>query len=161
MLLPRRLVAALAAAGAVATMLAGCSTTVHVEPADDANNPACADVAVLLPANVAGFDRVWTDAQATGAWGDPTIVLRCGVAPPAPSDLVCTTIGNVDWLVLEQEDERQRLISYGRDPAIEVIIRREAEIDFRSVVEKISSSIQPGLSPATAQCTDRVELPAG
>lgn len=159
--LSRRLAAAVAVAGAVSLLLVGCSTTVHLEPADDANNPACADVSVLLPENVAGFDRVWTDAQATGAWGDPNIVLRCGVAPPAPSDLVCTTIGTVDWLVLEQEDERQRLISYGRDPAIEIIIQRDAEIDFRSIVEALSSSIQPGLQRATAECTDRVEFPAG
>lgn len=158
--LSRHLVAAVAVAGALTVSLVGCSTTVHLEPADDANNPACANVSVLLPENVAGFDRVWTDAQATGAWGDPTIVLRCGVAPPAPSDLVCTTIGNVDWLVLEQEDERQRLVSYGRDPAIELIIKRDAEIDFRTVVEKLSSSIQPGLERATAECTDRVEFPA-
>lgn len=155
----RRLVAAVMVAGAAAITLVGCSTTIHLEPADDANNPACANVSVLLPENVAGFDRVWTDAQATGAWGDPTIALRCGVAPPAPSDLVCTTIGNVDWLVLDQEEERQRLVTYGRDPAVEVIIRRGAEIDFRTVVEKLSSSIQPGLERATAECTDRVEFP--
>lgn len=159
--LPRRLLVGTVTAGALMLSLAACSTTVHVEPADDANNPACAEVSVLLPENVAGFDRVWTDAQATGAWGDPTVVLRCGVAPPAPSDLVCTTIGNVDWLVLDQEEERQRLVSYGRDPAIEIIIRRDAEVDFRSVVDALSSSIQPGLNPATAKCTDRVEFPGG
>ena len=93
-----------AAAGAIvlATAVTGCSTTVHLEPADDANDPGCAAVSVLLPDSVDGFDRVLTDAQATGAWGDPTIVLRCGVEPPAPSALVCTTLGGVDWLVLDQ-----------------------------------------------------------
>ena len=153
----------LAAAGSaviVAAFLAGCSATVHIEPADDANNPACAAVSVLLPNNLGGFDRVWTDAQATGAWGDPTIVLRCGVEPPAPSTLNCTTLGGVDWLVLDQEENRQRLITYGRDPAIEVNIRRGEEIDFATVVDKLSSSIQSGLAPATANCTDRVETPA-
>jgi hypothetical protein len=134
---------------------------VHLEPADDANDPGCASVSVLLPESVAGFDRVWTDAQATGAWGDPTIVLRCGVDPPAPSELVCTTIGGVDWLVLDQEDERQRLVTYGREPAVEVNIRRGEQIDFQAVVDTISSSIQPGLSPATAECTERVEFPSG
>jgi hypothetical protein len=140
-------------------MLTGCSTTVHLEPAADANNPACANVSVLLPDAVGDLDRLWTDAQATGAWGDPTVVLRCGVEPPAPSALVCTTLGGVDWLVLEQEEERQRLVTYGRDPAIEVSIRRGEQVDFQSIVDKISSSIQAGLAPATAQCTDRVEFP--
>ncbi|MBW8764048.1 MAG: DUF3515 family protein [Microbacterium sp.] len=137
--------------------LAGCSTTVHVDPADDANNAACADVSVLLPDAIGDLDRVWTDAQATGAWGDPTVVLRCGVDVPAPSDLVCQTIGGVDWLVLAQEDERQRLVTYGRDPAVEVIIKRGSDIDFRSIVEKLSTSIQSGLQPSTAKCTERVE----
>lgn len=137
--------------------LAGCSTTIHVDPADDANNAACADVSVLLPDAIGDLDRVWTDAQATGAWGDPTVVLRCGVDVPAPSDLVCQTIGGVDWLVLAQEDERQRLVTYGRDPAVEVIIKRGSDIDFRSIVEKLSTSIQSGLQPSTAKCTERVE----
>ncbi|MEV8171319.1 DUF3515 family protein [Microbacterium sp. NPDC077486] len=159
MLRSRRL-AAVAGSIALAAGLAGCSTTVHLEPAEDANDPACANVSVLLPDAVGGYERVWTDAQATGAWGDPTVVLRCGVEPPAPSDLVCTTLGGVDWLVLEQEDERQRLVTYGREPAIEVIIRRGEQVDFQSIVDSLSSNIQSGLAPATAQCTDRVEFPA-
>ena len=160
MLRSRRL-AAVAGAIALAAGLAGCSTTVHLEPAADANDPACANVSVLLPDTVGGYERVWTDAQATGAWGDPTVVLRCGGEPPAPSDLVCTTLGGVDWLVLEQEEERQRLVTYGREPAIEVIIRRGEQVDFQSIVDSLSSNIQSGLAPATAQCTDRVEFPAG
>lgn len=159
MLRSRRL-AAVAGAIALTAGLAGCSTTVHLEPAADANDPACANVSVLLPDTVGGYERVWTDAQATGAWGDPTVVLRCGVEPPAPSDLVCTTLGGVDWLVLEQEEERQRLVTYGREPAIEVIIRRGEQVDFQSIVDSLSSNIQSGLAPATAQCTDRVEFPA-
>ncbi|MFD8767866.1 MULTISPECIES: DUF3515 domain-containing protein [Microbacterium] len=160
--MPRsRRLAALAGAAALSAVLAGCTTTVHLEPAADANNPACANVSVLLPESVGGLDRVFTDAQATGAWGDPTVVLRCGVEPPAPSALVCTTIGGVDWLVLEQEEERQRLVTFGRDPAVEVTIKRGEQIDFQTIVDKISASIQSGLQPATGQCTDRVEFPAG
>ena len=160
--MPRsRRLAALAGAAALSAVLAGCATTVHLEPAADANNPACANVSVRLPESVGGLDRVFTDAQATGAWGDPTVVLRCGVEPPAPSALVCTTIGGVDWLVLDQEEERQRLVTFGRDPAVEVTIKRGEQIDFQTIVDKISASIQSGLQPATGQCTDRVEFPAG
>ena len=160
--MPRsRRLAAFAGAVAITAALTGCSTTVHLEPADDANNPACASVSVLLPDNVAGFDRVWTDAQASGAWGEPTtVVLRCGVEPPAPSALVCTTLGGVDWLVLDQEETRQRLVTYGREPAIEINIRRGEQIDFQSIVDSLSKSIQSGLAPATAHCSDRVEFPA-
>ena len=147
-----------AAAGALVLLaaLAGCSTTTHLEPAADANNPACAAVSVLLPDAIGDLERVWTDAQATGAWGSPTVVLSCGVPVPAPSTEQCTTIAGVDWLVLAQEDDRQRLVTYGRDPAVEIIIRREGDIDFRSVVDKLSTSIKAGLEPATAKCTERV-----
>ncbi|WP_194764129.1 DUF3515 family protein [Microbacterium sp. UFMG61] len=141
---------------ALVAALSGCSTTIHLEPADYANDPACAEVSVLLPDAVGELDRVWTDAQATGAWGDPSVVLRCGVEPPAPSTEVCTTIGSIDWLVLDQEEERQRLVTYGRDPAVEVIIRRGESLDFRTVVESLSTSIRSGLAPATARCTDRI-----
>lgn len=156
-----RRLAAVAGLVTVAAALVSCSTTVHVDPAVDADNPACADVSVLVPDSVGDLDRVWTDAQATAAWGEPTVVLRCGVEPPAPSALVCTTLGGVDWLVLEQEENRQRLVTYGREPAVEVNIRRGAQVDFQSIVETISTSIQPGLAPATGECTDRVEFPAG
>ncbi|OAN43367.1 DUF3515 family protein [Microbacterium sp. H83] len=155
--MPRtRRLTVVAGALAVVAVLAGCSTTIHLEPAADANDPACAEISVLLPDAVGDLDRVWTDAQATGAWGEPTVVLRCGVEPPAPSTEVCTTIGNVDWLVLDQEEERQRLVTYGREPAIEVVIRRGEEIDFRTVVESLTTSIRAGMQPATANCTDRV-----
>lgn len=158
--MPRsRRLAVVVSAALIAAALSGCSTTVHVEPAADANDPACAKVSVLLPKLVAGQERVWTDAQATGAWGDPSILLRCGVAPPAPSDLVCTTIGGVDWLVLDAEDERQRLITYGREPAIEVSIKRGEEFDFATVVDDISTSIRPGLAAPTGGCTAAGENP--
>lgn len=152
--MPRsRRLTVIVSAALITAVLSGCSTTVHVEPAADANDPACAKVSVLLPKLVAGQERVWTDAQATGAWGDPSILLRCGVAPPAPSDLVCTTIGGVDWLVLDVEDKRQRLVTYGRDPAIEVSIKRGEEFDFATVVDDISKGIRAGLPEATGGCT--------
>lgn len=154
--MPRsRRLAVIAGAVALVAALSGCSTTIHLEPATHANDPACAEVSVLLPDAIGELDRVWTDAQATGAWGEPTVVLRCGVEPPAPAALECVTLGGVDWLVLAQEDERQRLISFGRDPAIEVIIRRGEGIDFATVVERISTSIQSGLEPATVTCSER------
>ncbi|MFT4156617.1 MAG: DUF3515 family protein [Microbacterium sp.] len=156
--MPRfRRLAATTGALALLGVLSGCATTVHLEPATDANDPHCADVSVLLPDAVGDLERVWTDAQATGAWGDPTVVLRCGVDVPAPSALVCQSIGGVDWLVLAQEEERQRLVTYGRDPAVEIIIKRESDVDFRAVVETLSTSIQSGLQPATAECTEKTE----
>ena len=72
--------------------LTGCTSTVSLEPAPDANDPACAEVTVRLPDDLAGQSRRWTDAQATGAWGEPAaVLLTCGVEPPGPTTLPCQT----------------------------------------------------------------------
>src|SRR6478735_11720857 len=91
----------------LAGLLAGCTSTVTLEPASLANDPRCADVIVRLPSTVDGQARRWTDAQATGAWGDPSaVLLTCGLESPGPSTLRCITVGGVDWLVDESESPR-------------------------------------------------------
>ena len=56
-------------------LLAGCTgRDVPMQPADNANDPACAEVIVRLPNTVAELDRRTTNAQSTGAWGDPVAV---------------------------------------------------------------------------------------
>lgn len=64
-------------------MLTGCSGDVPMIPADDANNPACADVIVRLPSTVDGLDRRYTNAQSTGAWGDPQACCSTAVSSRA------------------------------------------------------------------------------
>lgn len=119
--------AALAAALIAGIGLTGCSTTVNLDPAEGAGDPACAEVSVRLPGSVADQPRRWTDAQATGAWGDPSsILLRCGVTPPGPTEARCITIGGVDWIVDESQAPRYLVTTYGRVPAVEVYIDNEA-----------------------------------
>ncbi|HAQ60217.1 MAG TPA: DUF3515 domain-containing protein, partial [Microbacterium sp.] len=63
---------ALSAAVLVAAAgLSGCTSAVSMQPARDANDPLCAEVSVRLPASIDNQERRQTDAQATGAWGDP------------------------------------------------------------------------------------------
>ncbi|HWK77504.1 DUF3515 family protein [Microbacterium sp.] len=147
-----------------ATLLGGCSSTVHLEPAADANNPKCADVTVgLKNANsIADLDRRWTDAQATAAWGAPSgdsaIILRCGVTVPGPTaDLQCVTLEGVDWLVDASETPYLRLTTYGRDPAVQMFIDTGAVssndvISSRALVGAITSI------PADGKCTKPDEL---
>ncbi|MFM6980227.1 MAG: DUF3515 family protein [Micrococcales bacterium] len=60
--------------------LTGCTAAVSLEPAADANNPACAEVIVRLPDTVADFEKRATNAQSTAAWGTPAaVILRCGL----------------------------------------------------------------------------------
>ena len=123
--LPRRARAlgAIALALAGTAVLAGCAGPVALEPAADATDPACADVIVRLPDSVADADRRETDAQATGAWGDPaSVLLRCGVEPYGPTTLPCYNVNGVDWIRDDADDPTFVFTTYGRTPAVEVIV---------------------------------------
>jgi hypothetical protein len=118
-----RAVSAAAAALVLATSLAGCASIVPMEPADDANNPGCADVIVRLPDTVAGQERRETNAQATGAWGSPaSVLLYCGVDVPSASTNRCIQVDGIYWLVDGENEPTYLLRSYGREPAIDVVV---------------------------------------
>lgn len=105
-------------------LLAGCSPIVALRPAPDAINPKCAKVVVSLPATVAGLPARQTDAQGTGAWGTPTeVVMHCGVPVPDPtSTLKCVTVSDIDWLTDDKDAPNYIFTTYGRDPAVEVVL---------------------------------------
>jgi hypothetical protein len=95
------------AALALAGSLSGCTAGVSLEGAADSNNPACAEISVRLPDSVADQGKRVTDAQATGAWGNPTsVILRCGLPAADVSTLPCVTASGVDWLVDESKKPR-------------------------------------------------------
>ena len=94
-----------------------------MEPAKGSNDALCADVSVRLPSTVAGLQRRWTDAQATGAWGDPAaVLLTCGVTPPGPTTLTCRSVGAVDWIIDETDAPKYLFTTYGRIPAVQVYL---------------------------------------
>jgi hypothetical protein len=104
-------------------LLSGCAGTVALQPADAASDPACAEVMVRLPDVVAGLDRRSTNAQSTAAWGTPAgVILRCGLPDNGPSPLPCFTVDDVDWLRDDASDPNFTFITYGRNPAVEVLI---------------------------------------
>lgn len=138
------------------SLLAGCAGTVSLEAADDANDPSCADVTVRLPDEIDGQSRRWTDAQATGAWGDPaSILLTCGVTPPGPTEATCITIGGVDWIVDETGAPEYLVTTYGRTPAVEVYYDNEV-VSGNDVLDRLSASVSK--LPVDAQCTSTESL---
>lgn len=143
---------ALLAAGAGA--LSACSATVSMQPAAAADDPACAAVTTALPDTVDGQERRWTDAQATGAWGDPTTVLMtCGVTEPGPTELVCQTVDGVDWIIDDSEAPNYRFTTYGRSPAVEVYLDYDA-VSARAALSALGRAV--GTLPTTgAACTAR------
>jgi hypothetical protein len=127
---------------ALSLALSACSPTVSLEPAADANNPGCADVIVRLPDGVDGQERRTTNAQSTAAWGAPTtVILRCGIEPVEISTLPCVTASDVDWLVDESAKPSFRFISFGRDPAVEVIVDSENAVGV-NVLDSLSPAVQ-------------------
>lgn len=106
--------------------LSGCAGTVPMEPAPDANNPACATVIVQLPDTVAGLERRTTNAQSTGAWGNPPgVELRCGIEPSGPTEKQCVNVNGVDWIIDESTPPLYRFEAYGREPGLEVYVNSE------------------------------------
>lgn len=109
--------------GAVALALSACTATVNLEAGKLANKPACAEVIVRLPDSIAELPQRVTNAQSTGAWGEPTaVILRCGLQQVEISNLTCVTAGGVDWLVDDGKNPSYRFITFGRNPATEVIV---------------------------------------
>ncbi len=142
-----RLAALSAAAIALTLSLSACSPTVSLEPAADANNPGCADVIVRLPDAVDGQERRTTNAQSTAAWGNPaTVILRCGIEPVEISTLPCVTANGVDWIIDESAKPSFRFISFGRDPAVEVIVDSENAVGV-NVLDSLSPAVQ-SIEPA-------------
>ena len=141
-----RLAALSAAAIALTLSLSACSPTVSLEPAADANNPGCAEVIVRLPDAVDGQERRTTNAQSTAAWGNPaTVILRCGIEPVEISTLPCVTANGVDWIVDDSAKPSFRFISFGRTPALEVIVDSENAVGVNALdsLAEAVESIEP------------------
>jgi hypothetical protein len=149
----RRALAVLLAATAVYA-LTGCTSTVQLDPAAYANDPSCADVTVRLPDELDGQPRRWTNAQATGAWGEPSaVLLTCGVEPPGPSVLPCQSVGGVDWLIDDTDAPNYLVTTFGRVPAVEVYLDNDV-VSSADVLDSLSRIVSR-LPADGATCLDR------
>ena len=147
----RRFPAALAGAMVGVAVLTGCSSIANVQAADDAGNPLCAEMMVLLPSEIADQQKRQTNSQATAVWGEPSqLVLRCGVTPPPPSTDPCVTVNGVDWLAKEGE-KSWTLTTYGRTPATELVFDPKV-IPSSTVLASLATAASK--IPAQRHCTD-------
>lgn len=136
-------------------VLSGCSATVALDPAPHAEDPLCAEVSVRLPDRIGDQDRRWTDAQATGAWGDPTtVIVSCGVEPPGPTTLPCQSVDGVDWIIEDEGDYRFRVTTFGRTPAVQVYLDTTTDgVSSRDTLEALSAGVSR--LPVDGACTAR------
>lgn len=155
----RTRVAALAIAASAALALSGCVGAVPMKAAAGANNPECAAVTVRLPDKVADKPKRETNAQATGAWGDPAaVLLTCGLAAPGPTTMPCVTINNVDWI---EDDSLKPLYTYttfGRVPAIQVAVDSNAVSGSTTLVD-LSAAVS--VLPVTSKCLSPIDVYSG
>ena len=92
-----------------------------------AGHDACPALLEALPSRVADqARRSVTGSTYAAGWGDPAIVLRCGVGNPKGFDRFsrCQHANGVDWFVPESvigdQGEDAVMTTVGRSPAVEV-----------------------------------------
>ena len=122
-----RAAAVLVAASAV---LAGCSpgpVEVGAAPTGPAA-AACTDLVGALPERLVDQERREVDGEHGAAWGDPAIVLRCGVDEPESFDELstCQVVNDVAWYIPEEQVTGDpvaiTMTTVGRRPGVEVAL---------------------------------------
>lgn len=141
--------------GVTLATLTGCSGAVSLEPAAGSNDPDCAAVTVRLPDTVSDLVKRETTAQATGAWGNPAaVLLHCGVATPAPTTDTCVSVNDIDWVEDDSKAPIYSYTTYGRTPAVEVVI------DSRSASSTALDDLTAAVSviPQDKKCIGATEV---
>jgi hypothetical protein len=110
-----------------------------------------------LPGTVADQERREVEDAATAiatAWGDPPIVLRCGVGEPASFDQLstCQIVNGVAWYIPDKQITGSAtditMTTIGRKPGVEVAIPADYFPPAATMVD---------LATAMKQHTQRVE----
>ena len=97
-----------------------------------AERTACETLVEALPARVSDQPRRDTDGSPLGAaWGDPAIVLSCGVGEPRGFDQFssCQVADGLGWFVPDEQIEDQGrdvvMTTVERSPRVEVVVPAE------------------------------------
>ena len=152
----RSVLLSLAALCGLSCMLSGCTDPVVVDAAPHAADPACAEVMLRMPQTLTGAEERTTSSQATEAWGSPAIaILRCGVTPPQPTTDTCVSVNGVDWISVPTKSSMWRFVSYGRTPAVEVLVDRE-KIPGATVLAEVSKPVSA--LPQHNQCLSAEDI---
>ncbi len=131
---PLRLAVRLSAALVAGVLVAACSPgDVEIPaPALDADErTACARLVRALPARLVDQERRGPDVAHGAAWGDPAVVLRCGVDEPAGFDELstCQVVNDVAWFIPEEQVTGEPvdilMTTVGRRPNVEVALPEE------------------------------------
>ncbi|MBC7633902.1 DUF3515 family protein [Aeromicrobium sp.] len=137
---------------AVLLITAGCGGGLAVDtyPTTPGTKVDCKALFADGPQKVAGQDQVFVHDENASAWGDPAIVLRCGVDKPdglTPSSQ-CNTVRGIDWLA-DTTADGYLFTTIGRKFFVSVEVPKEyapeadALADVADAVAKHDPSIKP------------------
>jgi hypothetical protein len=140
---------------------AGCSDTVSVNapPLTGADARGCRALMKALPDSIADQPRrkVADEGGYGAAWGDPPIVLRCGVPKPQGLDAfaTCQVVNGVAWFIPEAQSQGNpvdiTMTTVGRRQNVEVSLPEDyfppanAMVDLASAVKRTIREDKPCL----------------
>ncbi|MBE8477872.1 DUF3515 domain-containing protein [Streptomyces justiciae] len=121
----------------------------------------CRKLDKALPAKVDGESREDPEPASalTAGWGNPAIILRCGVTrPPKMVDpkvaeggdpsAVAGGVNGVDWLMEQQDDGAYRFTCANREAYVEVTVPKG--VDTSSVLIDLAESVKKAIPEGIA-----------
>jgi hypothetical protein len=122
-----------AAIASLSLLLIGCSRPVDVQapPIDE----SCEPILAAAPINILGeLQRETTPADAAAiAWGDPPIVLVCGISIEVPADAQVVEVDGVAW-VAQSTEAGTVFTTLDAVPALQVRV----PVDYRPEIDVLS-----------------------
>jgi hypothetical protein len=105
---------------AAALVLVSCSSAPG--PAARAGDPACGRALAAAPATVLGKGRTPLGVRGTMGWGDPQIILRCGLPGLEPTTNTCLDVDGQGWVIADADADPVVFTLYGHDPTVDVSV---------------------------------------
>ncbi|MEW2619935.1 DUF3515 domain-containing protein [Streptomyces sp. NPDC048106] len=148
---------------------AGCSSddsaTVAAPRPDAKTAPLCRSLHEVLPAKVDGQRRADPGPRSvyTAGWGNPAIILRCGIVRPPKMtdpkvaegqdpDAIAGGVNGVDWLMEKRSDGTWRFTTSGRRAYVEVTLpkRLSGPDDSTQVLEDLAPAVRKAIPEGIA-----------
>ncbi|MFI6349809.1 DUF3515 domain-containing protein [Streptomyces sp. NPDC050560] len=155
----RRAAPAVAVVAAAVFAAAGCTAsggTEAVVPSPDTKAAAyCRSLDHRLPQRVDGLDRDDPSPASalTAGWGDPAIILRCGVVRPAAmgdENADGVDVNGVGWLVEQQSDGSYRFTSTLRKAYVEVTLPKQRKDDGLAPLTDLAGPVKKSVPEGIA-----------
>ena len=133
------------------TGTATAAVTVAAPPSpDDRTQAACVKVFAALPVQLDGLNprKTETDSSFVAAWGDPPIVLRCGVVKPSIFGTTqAAQLVDVNGVLWQPDPRKSETVYTSVDRSVYV------EVTVPAGQDQPLSSLTPALTSLPATCT--------